>query len=121
MRKNQNLSAGPTVTSTYAGEASSDYIAAALLSAKTLDQQNVAIHPNVKYKEVIQKLDVSNIVNDATCDFANSGSAVAITETVLEPKELQVNLELCKQNFLDSWEAISLGYSAFDEIPKKLY
>jgi hypothetical protein len=118
MRKNQNLSAGPTVTSTYAGEASSDYIAAALLSAKTLDQQNVAIHPNVKYKEVIQKLDVSNIVNDATCDFANSGSAVAITETVLEPKELQVNLELCKQNFLDSWEAISLGYSAFDEIPR---
>ena len=116
MRKQQNF-ALPTVTSTYAGEASSDYIAAALLSAKTLDQQNVAIHPNVKYKEVIQKLDVSGIVQDASCDFATSGS-VAITETILEPKELQVNLELCKQNFLDSWEAISLGYSAFDEIPR---
>jgi hypothetical protein len=118
MRKLQNFAGGPTVTSTYAGEASSDYIAAALLSAKTLDQQNVEIHPNVKYKEVIQKIDVTNIVNDATCDFANSGSAVSINEVVLEPKELQVNLELCKQNFLDSWEAISLGYSAFDEIPR---
>lgn len=116
MRKEQNL-ALPTVTSTYAGEASADYIAAALLSAKTLDQRNVEIHPNVKYKEVIQKLDVSGIVQDASCDFATSGS-VAITERVLEPKELQVNLELCKQNFLDSWEAISLGYSAFDEIPR---
>lgn len=116
MRKKENF-ALPTVTSTYAGEASSDYIAAALLSAKTLDQQNVEIHPNVKYKEVIQKLDVAGIVQDASCDFATSGS-VAITETVLEPKELQVNLELCKQNFLDSWEAISLGYSAFDEIPR---
>lgn len=118
MRKQQNLtSAGPTVTSTYAGEASSDYIAAALLSAKTLDQGNVAIHPNVKYKEVIQKIDVASIVNDASCNFENTGS-VSISEVVLEPKELQVNLELCKQNFLDSWEAISLGYSAFDEIPR---
>ncbi len=116
MRKKENLSL-PTVTSTYAGEASSDYIAAALLSAKTLDQGNVEIHPNVKYKEVIQKLDVSGIVQDASCDFATSGS-VAITETILEPKELQVNLELCKQNFLDSWEAVSMGYSAFDEIPR---
>lgn len=116
MRKKENF-ALPTVTSTYAGEASADFIAAALLSAKTLDQGNVEIHPNVKYKEVIQKLDVAGIVQDASCDFATSGS-VAITETILEPKELQVNLELCKQNFLDSWEAISLGYSAFDEIPR---
>lgn len=116
MRKQQNFTL-PTVTSTYAGEASSDYIAAALLSAKTLDQGNVEIHPNVKYKTVIQKLDVSGIVQDASCDFATSGS-VAIAETVLEPKELQVNLELCKQNFLNSWEALSLGYSAFDEIPR---
>jgi len=116
MRKKENF-ALPTVTSTYAGEASSDYIAAALLSAKTLDQGNIEIHPNVKYKEVIQKLDVSGIVQDASCDFATSGS-VAITETILEPKELQVNLELCKQNFLDSWEAVSMGYSAFDEIPR---
>jgi hypothetical protein len=35
----------------------------------------------------------------------------------LEPKELQVNLELCKQNFVASWEALQLGYSAFDEVP----
>jgi hypothetical protein len=117
MRKQQNF-ALPTITNgTYAGEASSDYIAAALLSAKTLDQQNVEIHPNVKYREVIQKLDVSNIVADASCNFSGSG-AVDIQETILEPKELQVNLELCKQNFLQSWEAISLGYSAFDEIPR---
>jgi len=116
MRKSQNLSQ-PTVTSTYAGEASADYIAAALLSAKTLDQGNITIHPNVKYKEVIQKVDVSSIVNDASCNFETTGS-VAITETILEPKELQVNLELCKQNFLNSWEAVSMGYSAFDEIPR---
>lgn len=115
MRKNQNFSL-PSVTSTYAGEFAGKYIAAALLSAKTLENDLVSIVPNVKYKEVIQKVDVSGIVHDASCDFTTSGS-VSLSERILEPKELQVNLELCKQNFLDSWEALQLGYSAHDEIP----
>ena len=115
MRKNQNF-ALPSVSSTYAGEFAGKYIAAALLSAKTLENDLITVVPNVKYKEVIQKLDVSGIVHDASCDFTTSGS-VALSERVLTPKELQVNLELCKQNFLDSWEALQLGYSAFDEIP----
>jgi hypothetical protein len=118
MRKIQKFTAGnPAITSTYAGEAASDYIAAALLSARTLDNQLITIKPNVKFKEVIQKLDVDGIVQDASCDFVTSGS-VAISERVLTPKELQVNLSLCKQEFVDSWEALSLGYSAFDEIPR---
>ena len=117
MKLKQNF-ALPTVTSTtYAGEAASGYIAAALLSAATLDNKYVTIMPNVKYKSVIQKLAVSGIVQDASCDFTTSGS-VAITEQVLTPKELQVNLLLCKQEFVASWEAMQLGFSAFDEIPK---
>ena len=115
MRKNQNFTL-PSVSSTYAGEFAGRYIAAALLSAKTLENDLVTVVPNVKYKEVIQKLDVSGIVHDASCDFTTSGS-VALSERILEPKELQVNLELCKQNFLDSWEALQLGFSAHDEIP----
>ena len=107
----------PVITTTYAGESAGQFIAAALLSAKTLDNKYVSIMPNVKYKEVIQKLAVANIVNDASCDFTTSGS-VALTERVITPKELQVNLQLCKQNFVASWEALSLGFSAFDEIPK---
>ena len=115
MRQRQNF-ALPSVTSTYAGESAGKYIAAALLSAKTLDQEAVSIMPNVKYKSVIQKIDVTGAIQDASCDFTTSGS-VAISERILEPKELQVNLELCKSEFLDSWEALQLGYSAFDEIP----
>jgi len=61
-------------------------------------------------------LDVSGIVQDASCDFVTSGS-VALSERILEPKELQVNLELCKQEFVDSWESLQLGFSAFDTIP----
>ena len=116
MKTKQNF-ALPTITTTYAGEAASGSIAAALLSANTLDKKLVTIMPNVKFKSVIQKLDVSGIVQDASCDFTTSGS-VAISERILEPKELQVNLQLCKQEFVDSWEALQLGFSAFDEIPK---
>ena len=87
-----------------------------MLSAKTLDNKYITIMPNVKYKSVIQKIAVDSIVNNASCDFVTSGT-VALTERVLEPKELQVNLELCKQEFVDSWESLQLGYSAFDEIP----
>ena len=87
-----------------------------MLSAKTLDNKYITIMPNVKYKSVIQKIAVDSIVNNASCDFVTSGT-VALTERILEPKELQVNLELCKQEFVDSWESLQLGYSAFDEIP----
>jgi hypothetical protein len=115
MKKLQNF-AQPTITSTYAGEFAGQYISAALLSAKTLDNKLITLHPNVKYKQVLQKVDVSGIVQDASCDFVTSGSVV-LSERILEPKELQVNLELCKQEFVDSWESIQLGYSAFDTIP----
>jgi hypothetical protein len=115
MRKNQNF-AQPSITTTYAGEFAGKYIAAALLSAKTLDNGFITIMPNVKYRSVIQRLAVDSIVNDASCDFVTSGT-VALTERILEPKELQVNLELCKQEFVDSWQALQLGFSAFDTIP----
>ena len=118
MNKTLKLATEPTFTqNTYAGEFAGQYIAAALLSAKTLDNKYVTIHPNVKYKEVIQRIAVDGIVQDASCDFVTSGS-VSLSEAVLTPKELQVNLELCKQNFVASWEALQLGYSAFDTIPK---
>jgi len=117
MRKQQNFVSGnPAVTSTYAGEFAGKYISAALLSAKTLDNKYITIMPNVKYKQVIQKVQLDSIVSNATCDFTQTGS-VALTERIIEPKELQVNLSLCKAEFLDSWEALQLGYSAFDTIP----
>jgi hypothetical protein len=117
MRKQQNFTTGnPAVTSTYAGEFAGKYISAALLSAKTLDNKYVTIMPNVKYKQVIQKVQLDSIVSNASCDFTTAGTA-SLTERIIEPKELQVNLSLCKAEFVDSWEALQLGYSAFDTIP----
>jgi len=106
-----------TVTTTYAGELDAQkYISAALLSGNTLSQGLVTIKPNVKYQVVVKNLVTGTLLADATCDFTDT-SSVTLTERILTPKQLQVNLMLCKQDFRDDWEAISMGYSAFDNLP----
>jgi hypothetical protein len=108
-----------SITSTYAGEFAGKYISAALLSGVTLDRGGIEIKPNVKFKEVIKKLATdSNVIKDATCDFTDTAT-ITLTERVLQPEEFQVNLELCKKDFRSDWEAVSMGYSAFDNLPPK--
>ena len=105
------------ITSSYAGELDAQkYISAALLSAPTLDRGLVTIKPNIKHKMVVKNLITGDLLADATCDFTDT-SSVALTERILEPKELQVNLKLCKDDFRGDWDAISMGYSAFDNLP----
>ena len=105
-----------SITSTYAGQFSGKYIAAALLSAPTLDKEYITIKPNIKYKEVVKVLSQSNIIVDATCDFSATGS-VALTERILQPDEFQVNTQLCKEDFRSDWEAVEMGVSVYDNLP----
>ena len=105
-----------SLTSSYSGEFSGKYIASALLSADTLDKGNITIMPNVKYKSVIQKGATDDIVKDATCDFQTDAGTLTLTEAILEPKEFQVNLDICKKTLHDSWEAEQMGFSAFDNL-----
>src|SRR5210317_2053576 len=107
-----------SITTTYAGEFAGKYISAALLSGKTLAEGNITIVPNVKYKQVMKKVATDGIVKDGTCDFTDT-STLTLTERILQPEEFQVNLELCKKDFRSDWEAVQMGYSAFDNLPPK--
>jgi len=106
-----------SITTTYAGEFAGKYIAAALLSAPTLEKGGLTIHPNVKYKQVIQRVATDDIIKNATCDF-DATSTVTLTEKVLNPEEFQVNLQLCRKDFHNTWQASEMGYGAFDVLPK---
>lgn len=105
-----------SITTTYAGEFAGKYISAALLSGSTLSKELITIKPNVKYKEVMKKVATDDIVKNGTCDFTAT-STLTLTERVLQPEEFQVNLQLCKKDFVSDWEAISMGYSAYSDLP----
>ena len=106
-----------SITTTYAGEFAGKYIAAALLSAPTLDKGGITVMPNVKYKQVIKRVATDDIIKNATCDF-DPTSTITLTEKILQPESFQVNLQLCKTDFRSDWDAIQMGYSAFDVLPK---
>lgn len=106
-----------SITTSYSGEFSGKYIAAALLSAPTLEKGGMTIMPNVKYKQVIKRVATDDIIKNATCDY-DPTSTITLTEKVLQPEYFQVNLTLCKSDFRSDWDAIQMGYSAFDVLPK---
>ena len=105
-----------SISTTYAGEFAGQYIAAALLSADTIDKGLITVKPNIKYKEVIKKAAMDDILKDGTCDFSAT-STLTLTERILAPETFQVNLNLCKADFRSDWEAVEMGYSAYDELP----
>ena len=110
--------ANPTITgSSYAGEFAGKYLGSALLSADTLDKGAITILPNVKYKAAMKVGAMSNLVRSADCDFDASTSGLTLTERVLTPTELQVNLQICKKELHADWEAAQMGFSAFDSLP----
>ena len=98
-----------TTTSNYAGKAAGFYVSAALNQANSLEF--LTMIENIKYKSNIQKMAGSSLVADATCDYTDAGT-LALTENVLTPKNLQINVDLCKATLLDSWEALQMRAGA---------
>ena len=105
-----------SITSSYSGAFAGQYISASLLSASTIENGGITVKPNVKFKEVIKKVSTDDIVKDASCDFTAT-STITLTERVLQPEFQQVNLQLCKKDFISDWEAVQMGYSAHHDLP----
>ena len=104
-----------SITSSYAGELAQAYISAALLSGKTLSEGLIQIKENVKYKGVLKTLSSTGLITAQACDFLDAGT-VTLAERVIEPQNLQVNLELCKQPFREDWEAMQTGGLRVDAV-----
>ena len=117
-KRNVNLATTTNITTTYAGEFAGEYIAAALLSASTIDDGGLTVKANIAFKEVIKKLATSAIVQSASCDF-DPTSTITLTERIIEPKELQVNLQLCKYDFVNDFESQSMGFGLGQTLPPK--
>lgn len=88
------------------GKAAGFYISSALKEAKSLDFMTVL--ENIKYKENIQRMAGSSLVVDGDCNAFTSAGNLALTEATLEPKDLQINLSICKGTLLTSYEALQM-------------
>ena len=113
MSKKYNF--GESITSSYEAELAQAYISAALLSGKTLSEGLIQIKENVKYKGVLKTLSSTGLITAQACDFLDAGT-VTLAERVIEPQNLQVNLELCKQPFREDWEAMQTGGLRVDAV-----
>lgn len=100
---------GFAITSNYSGEHAGQYIAAALKSADSL--QYLTVLENVKFKRNITKVASTGLITDANCDFTDAGT-LTLTERVLNPKELQINVDLCKKDLLADWQAAQMRAGA---------
>ena len=108
---------GQSLTGNFAGEKASGYLYPAILAANTIGSGIVTTHENVKYKLNVRNLATTGFLANATCAFESTGE-VALSDVVLEPKELQVNIELCKANFRTQWESLEMrGAITGQEIP----
>tara|TARA_R110000751_G_scaffold7839_3_gene31829 strand:+ start:288 stop:1202 length:915 start_codon:yes stop_codon:yes gene_type:complete len=105
-----------TVASNYAGKAAGFYLAAAMREATSLE--HLTVLQNIKFKENLQKFAASGMIQNANCNFTPVG-ALALTESILEPKNLQINTEYCKEELLKSWESEQMRAGAMnDNVPK---
>jgi hypothetical protein len=100
-----------SLTTSYVGQDSKLWVKAALLSGNTLANGGMTIIPNIAYKTTMFKLGTDDLLKNATCDF-DPLSTVTITERSLTLEQFQVNLTLCKKDFISSWQAEEMGFSA---------
>lgn len=106
-----------SINSNYAGEASRGYVESAVMGATTLS--NIRVEEGIKFKQNLRVIGTSGLVQDADCDFTDAGD-LNLSERVLEPKELKVNKQLCKSDFIPTWEAQNMGAGAGSDEPTEL-
>ena len=110
------LATTETISQNYAGKAADNFISAALLGASTIANGGVTVVAGVDYKYWLQKLDLStDLVKNATCDFSDT-STITLGDKALIPEEFQVNLELCKKNYVPTWNALQNGFGLRDNL-----
>lgn len=97
-----------SITTTYVGKDSGQFISPVLKSGLTLANPNVKIHNNVNYKSRITALALSDLIQESTCAFDATGTLTQ-TEVWLTVKKLEVNLELCKDDYYDDFIGENTG------------
>jgi len=106
MEKNKiQLATTETISSNYAGVAADMFISAALLSPTTIENGGVEVIQDVPFKWNVPNVNLSGIVQDATCSFSDNGT-ITIADRVLTTEKFEVNMKLCKKTYRPVWQSL---------------
>ena len=92
-----------TISSNYAGEAAQRFYSAILKSPTSIANRGVEVQDGIRFKWNIPRVNLSNIIADATCDFTPVGT-VNREERVLQVEGAEVNMQLCKDNYRPTFD-----------------
>lgn len=95
-----------TVSSNYAGEAAQQYFSGVLLSPTTIANGGVSPLSGIRFKQNLPKVDLSGIISNDGCDFADTGT-VTRSERVLEVEKFKVNMKLCKSTYRPTFDSMA--------------
>ena len=98
-------------TSNYSGKVAGGIIGAAFKEADTLRLGLVTVAQNVNFKYNLRKIQYTDGTVDYTCGFVPAG-AVVLDEKIIQPKKVMNSLQVCKEDFRQTWDEDQLGASA---------
>ena len=94
------------INSNFCGTHAGQYIAAALNQAKSLEY--ITLMENIKFKQSLSVMTGGgDLVQNRSCDFTNLGG-LALNDKILQPKPLQVNYQICKEDLIKEWQALQM-------------
>jgi hypothetical protein len=100
---------------TFCGTDAGFYISKALCQAISLE--NLTMMENIKFKQVVQTMNAAGVIGNSDCDFTSAGT-LDLGERIIQPKDLQINLQLCKSVLESNWEALQMRAGAWnDSVP----
>lgn len=97
------------LTTSYCGEAATDWINKMFFRAFTVGNGNVTIKDDVNKSYAIRRLTATGIIAAPTCDFTPIGD-VDLDERELSVEPFEVNLQMCKKDFKHvEWGSPKMG------------
>ena len=100
-----------TVTSNYAGKVAGEIIGASFKEADTLRLNLLTVAENVNYKYNLRRIRYTDGTVAYTCGFTPEG-AIVLDEKVIEPLKFKTPIQVCKEDFRQTWSEDLEGASA---------
>ncbi len=100
-----------TVQSFYSGKEAGEIVGQAFREGETLSKGLVRVYENINFKLNLRKINYTDGTTPYSCGFTPSGD-IDLSEKVLEPLKFKNDIEVCKEDFRQTWSEDQMGASA---------